>query len=236
MGRHIESIETAITPNELQETIEQAAGELGFDYWALTQLSRDGLSMQLQLTNYPAAWAERLRDRSYFLCDPAIKACEGRALPIWWSDVGDFVKMDVRHYSFVSARSLTGLVSGLTAPWHVPGFPPGYFSLASGQHFLPSRPIEERAMYLAAWSMEQIRTIAHGDDEDGPTSAEEKLVLKYTARGYGPAAIAVHLRMRTEEVRSILTQLQRKGRAASLLEVVARKIHHGELLTTEILS
>lgn len=124
---------------QLRTLIEDAARELGFDFFALlhhSSLSSSGAA-RVRIDNYPEAWVEEMRSRNLAPYDPVHSASRRSSSGFSWQDIGSIIRVGHRHKAILTRSHHYGIGAGFTVPANVAGEPSGScsFAVRSGAHF-----------------------------------------------------------------------------------------------------
>jgi DNA-binding CsgD family transcriptional regulator len=129
-----DSILTASSIDDLHEALARAAGDMGFDRFALSLEIGCGAdsSASLLVHDYPASWADVYIGFNLAATDPVRRAAERSVLGFGWQNILDLVPMtDIERTTFETGRR-HGLADGFTVPRHLPGDVIGSCSFVTG--------------------------------------------------------------------------------------------------------
>jgi LuxR family quorum-sensing system transcriptional regulator CciR len=132
VDRFAESAASCADLSQLRELLEDAARELGFDYFALlhhSSLRTAGASL-IRIDNYPQAWAEELVSRELAHYDPVHLASRRSASGFVWQELGSIIPIAEAHNRILDRSRYHGIGAGFTVPANVPGEPSGSCSFA----------------------------------------------------------------------------------------------------------
>ena len=117
---------------ELRRLVEDAARELGFDYFALLHHAslRGGGANLIRIDNYPAGWEEELVKKEWVVDDPVHLASGRTNIGFSWEEIGALVPLGPRQREILEASRRFGIGPGFTVPANVPGEPNGSCSFA----------------------------------------------------------------------------------------------------------
>ena len=117
---------------ELRQLVEDAVGELGFDYFALLHHAslRPGGAQLIRIDNYPVEWANELRADDLVADDPVHLASGRTNIGFAWEQLGSLMPLTPRHREILERSGHYGIGPGFTVPANVPGEPSGSFSFA----------------------------------------------------------------------------------------------------------
>ena len=118
--------------SELRGLVEDAARELGFDYFALLHHAslRSGGANLIRIDNYPAAWEEELVANDLVADDPVHLASGRTNIGFSWEELGTLLQLTRRHRHILERSGRFGIGPGFTVPANVPGEPSGSCSFA----------------------------------------------------------------------------------------------------------
>lgn len=130
--RFAESATACQDLGQLRALIDDAARELGFDYFALLHHSSLGPSgaARIRIDNYPEAWVEELRSRDLVPHDPVHLASRKTSSGFAWQDISSIIRLGYRHKAILTRSGYYGIGAGFTVPANVPGEPSGSCSFA----------------------------------------------------------------------------------------------------------
>lgn len=123
---------TCASLTELRDLVADAAGELGFVYFALlhhASLTRPSGSF-VRIDNYPPEWAAELAANDLALHDPVHLASRRTNKGFIWSALGALVRLGREQKLILKRSRKFGLGPGVTVPVNVPGEPAGSCSFA----------------------------------------------------------------------------------------------------------
>jgi LuxR family quorum-sensing system transcriptional regulator CciR len=123
------------TLSQLGILLADAAGELGFDHFALLHHESLGChesreAPYLRIDNYPARWVEELLASGLAVDDPIHLASRHINTGFAWDEVSGIIRLTKRHEMILARGRDFGLRSGFTVPANVPGEPSGSCSFA----------------------------------------------------------------------------------------------------------
>src|ERR1700750_1878252 len=96
VDQFIERSRQAASLPALQELLEGAALEMGFDFYALIQhvdVRRSNNRETVWLENYPDAWAEAFVARGLYANDPILVASQKTSIGFQWSEIGRLISL-----------------------------------------------------------------------------------------------------------------------------------------------
>jgi LuxR family quorum-sensing system transcriptional regulator CciR len=117
---------------ELRALIDDASGDLGFEYFALLHHASlgTGAKQYVRIDNYPAEWVAELVDGGLAPHDPVHLACRRASSAFRWTDLDRLIPLGRQQRSILWRSRRFGLGEGLTVPVNVPGEPAGSCSFA----------------------------------------------------------------------------------------------------------
>ena len=117
---------------ELRRLVDDAARELGFDYFALLHHAslRGGGANLIRIDNYPAGWEKELVANELVADDPVHLASGRTNVGFSWEELGALVQLTRRHRDILERSGRFGIGPGFTMPANVPGEPSGSCSFA----------------------------------------------------------------------------------------------------------
>jgi LuxR family quorum-sensing system transcriptional regulator CciR len=128
-------VQRCATMDQLKTEVGDAAGEIGFDFFAITFCDnlRTARPRFQHLDNYPLVYAERFVANHLYREDPILHAAQRRIGGFAWKRVGDILPLKPAHSDILDSAAREGLRDGYTIPANVPGEPCGAVSFASRQ-------------------------------------------------------------------------------------------------------
>lgn len=151
------------TLEQLRSALEEASGQLGFDYFALLHHPslEDPDGGLVRIDNYPGQWVEELLKAGLAADDPVHLASRRSNTGFAWAELGSIIALSRRHRSILSRSTRFGLGDGFTVPANVPGEPPGSCSFAVRRgRSLPARRLM-CAELVGAHAFRAARRIRH---------------------------------------------------------------------------
>lgn len=120
------------SPADLRLLLEDAARELGFEYFALLHHRRmaTGSAHLIRIDNYPAAWEAELLERHDVAADPVHLASLRTNAGFGWDELGGLLPLTPFQRRILERSRHHGLGPGFTVPANVPGEPSGSCSFA----------------------------------------------------------------------------------------------------------
>ena len=132
--RFAEQSSRCSTLDGLARMIEEAARELGFDYFALLHHSSLGApdGRFARIHNYPSSWVSKLdaRARSSAGHDPVHSACRAASTGFAWDEIDSLASLEPGQRALLEESRDHGLGDGFTVPVNIPGEPAGSCSFA----------------------------------------------------------------------------------------------------------
>jgi len=130
-----EQAAACVSLSQLESLLADAAGELGFDHFALLHhaslgCGRTAQAAYVRIDNYPEDWVEELLGSGYAADDPVHLASRHFNTGFAWDEVGGIIRLTKRHKMILARSRHFGLGSGFTVPANVPGEPSGSCSFA----------------------------------------------------------------------------------------------------------
>lgn len=146
---------------ELRDVIQEAAGELGFSYFALVHHRAADLrsGSSLRLDNYPIAWVEQRQQLLMEFEDPVHQASRRTNVAFAWNDLGSVVALSRRQRELLKASRRFGLGDGLTVPVNIPGEPHGSFSFAMRRGGRLANQFMQSAHIVGAYAFDAARRL-----------------------------------------------------------------------------
>ena len=173
--------------SRLQCELEQAAAEMGFDYYALAHHVdlRTAGAIPVLIHNYPENWADLYQEEELGPIDPVRRMSHRTNRGFRWSHIGRTIALSSRDRNILAAGSTHGIGEGFTVPAHIPGEVSGSCSFV----VLNGKPLPEDMLWSAQLvgevALEKARFLAGGEPvvtEIELTDRQIECVL-WTARG-----------------------------------------------------
>ncbi len=233
----ISSLKQSGTADEFRAAIDDAAAILGFTYWSLVQKSESDLGFDhIQHSNYPREWLEVLSKDYYYLHDPVLQAVEEASCGFWWTELPTLLPMTSRQRAYMAMAAQMGIADGFTVPIHARGEPTCLCNFALESTRERPKGVEPIAHWTAYWAMSQARKIRSLTQERTVgLSDTERDVIRMTAQGMRPGAIATLLHLERSDVMKIMRNVQRRQCARSKIQVVVKAYRNGDLTARELL-
>jgi LuxR family quorum-sensing system transcriptional regulator CciR len=205
---------------DLRGLLDQAASELGFQYFALLhhRCLQSRSTRLIRLDNYPAGWEEELLARHDVAADPVHLASLRTNAGFGWDELGELVPLTPAQRCILERSRHYGLGPGFTVPANVPGEPSGSCSFAvAGGRPLPLGRLTS-AELIGAHAFRAARRIHGFASASGipRLSRRERQCLQLVAAGKTDWEIARILGIGVETAR----QYVKRARAA--YDVVSR--------------
>ena len=205
--------------------LEDAARELGFDYFALlhhASLILPGRGL-IRLDTYPEGWAEELVGEDLIGNDPVHHACRRTHIGFAWDRLGEITPIGGAERAVLSRARRHGIGDGFTIPINVPGEPPGSctFAVRVGADLPRGRLLS--AEQLGAHAFAAARRIArYPVAANSPRlSRRERQCLRLLAAGKSDAAIGTILGISPETVHQYVKRARAAYGVASRAQLVA---------------
>jgi LuxR family transcriptional regulator, quorum-sensing system regulator CciR len=227
----------------LREAIEDACGELGFDYFAMVHHIRFGRPStdKIRLSNYPLEWLGQLRENERFQ-EPVLKAAERTSSGFLWSRLDEHVPMGEAERKYMRRAEAHGLAEGFTVPNHVPGeaFGSCHFAASSRSEFpLESLPA---AQSLGCFGFEAARQLIRRQrqpSEDyvvaAPLTDRQRDCVLFAARGKSDSVIAQLLNLHPRTVNEHMEAAKRRYAVATRTQLIVRALFKSDICFAEVL-
>jgi len=228
---------------ELRGLIDDASGELGFDYYALVNHIRFGhpSAGHVRLSNYPLEWLAVIRERDQQL-DPVLRAAERVSSGFTWDRLETVVRLTPQDRAMLQQARHYGIGDGFTVPNHIPGeaFGSCHFAVRNGAEF-PNASISG-AQALGNFAFEAARRLlAKGlvrSEEyvvPAPLSERQRECLLFVARGKSDSVIAQLLDIRPKTVNEHIEAAKRRYCVASRSQLLVRALFRSEICFAEVI-
>lgn len=179
-------ISEADREERLFEALENAAGRMGFDLFALAFDRRGaGEPASLLVHNYPDAWARVYVGFDLSGTDPIRRAGERSLTGFEWRHVEQYIPLSRGDRQLLSVARESGIGDGFTVPRHLPGEATGSCSFAVTPNAVMPSDMLHAAEILGALAIASARHLI-GSIPPGPrpvlTERQRECVL-WSARG-----------------------------------------------------
>jgi LuxR family quorum-sensing system transcriptional regulator CciR len=228
----------------LRGLIDDAAMELGFDYYALVNHIRFGHPSEghVRLSNYPLEWLAVIRERDQRL-DPVLRAAERTGSGFTWDRLEAIYPLSEADKVHLSEARLYGMGDGFTVPNHVPGeiFGSCHFAVCDGREFPKDNVSGAQALGNFAFEAARrlLRDRAVPSDEyvrPAPLSDRQRECLVFVARGKSDTVIAQLLDIRPRTVNEHIEAAKRRYSVATRSQLLVRALFRSEICFTEVLA
>lgn len=235
-----QAVESAADFDELANTIEAIAREMGFRYFALTHHVDIPRAPQpaIRLDNYPPDWVDYFDAQRLGPSDPVHRASQLTNASFCWSGLGDMVDLSPRDRDILRRSRLAGIGDGFTVPAHVPGESAGSCSFATvtGKAIrLEWLPLTHHIGALAfnrARTLSGIRELA----ADRPRLTDrQRDCLYWAARGKTDYEIAIILGLSHETVIQHVKQARGRYGIAKRAQLAVHALFDGTLSFVDVL-
>jgi LuxR family quorum-sensing system transcriptional regulator CciR len=242
MAMHfIRIVEGAGSADDLSAAMESVAGELGFQYFALSH-HVDLLLVcgpAIRLHNYPARWADYYDGNGLGVSDPVHRASHVTSVGFCWSRIPQMIPLTSEDRRVLEMGREEGIGDGFTVPAHVPGEARGSCSFANeaGRAVMADRlPLAQLAGAFAFEAARRLSTERGQIARPPPpmlTERQRDCVL-WAARGKGDWEIGRILGVSEETVaRHIKQACERYGVSKRILLAI-RTLFDGTLTFSDI--
>lgn len=237
--RFVGAVRDADSLAAVSAILSDATREFDFDHFALVQKSsrRTGLGA-VKLSDFPAAWVERLGATAYYVHDPVLMACEKSVAPFAWDTIPAMFALSKHQRAYMANAQAAGLDTGFTVPIHVPGEASGLcsFVMARGRA-LPADALPA-AQYLACFAFEAARRLAAagaGPDPVPRLTQRQLDCVVLAARGKSNWVAGQLLGLSPDTVHKYLEAAKRRYGVSTRTELVVRTLYDGELSYGDVL-
>ena len=119
--------------DDLNEILREAAGSIGFRYFALTHHvdPRRAPNGSIRLHNYPGEWVDYYDAHALGLADPVHRASHRTTMGFGWSELPALVALTPADREILRLGAERGIGDGFTVPANVPGESNGSCSFAN---------------------------------------------------------------------------------------------------------
>lgn len=116
----VEKTTAAKTPHELNDTLIQAFGQIGFEYLAYADVGRfrktGDMSYLSMVMTKPGEWVQRYAGENYGADDPVLHVAFNSPRPFAWTDISTVMTPTKLQARILAESRECGLKSGLTVP------------------------------------------------------------------------------------------------------------------------
>lgn len=233
----VRDVKAATALDEISGLLSGMTLALGFDHFAMTQ--RHGPRIDdapVQLTDFPAAWIERLANDGYWANDPVLLACQKMVTPFSWDDLPDLVRLTPAQSGYMQAAANAGLASGWTVPIHIPGEATGLCSFVLAEdRGLPCQNLPS-AQYVACFAFEGARRLAVRAGPPQPRLTRRQIdCVVLAARGKSDWVAGQLLGLAPDTVHKYLEQAKARFGVSSRTELVVRALYDGQISFGDLL-
>lgn len=227
----------------LRTLVEDACGELGFDYFALVNHIRFGQPTigYVRLTNYPLEWLAVVRERDQRL-DPVLRAAERAPSGFNWNRIETMIRLTTEEKAVLQQARDHGVGDGFTVPNHIPGevFGSSHFAVTD-DHIFPDGSVAA-AQALGNFAFEAARRLIADriiKSEEyivpAPLSDRQRECLLFVARGKSDSVIAQLLDIRPKTVNEHIEAAKRRYAVASRSQLLVRALFRSEICFHEVI-
>ncbi len=226
--------------HDLQNLLESAAFDMGFDFYALVQhvdVRRSTNRETIWLENYPDSWAESFVAQGLYANDPILIASQKTSTGFQWSKVSKLMRLNAHHKRVLAQAAKEGMGDGFTVPAHLPGDSNGTcnFAVRVG-HDLPEHNLM-MAQLIGMFAFEGARRLVRQNQEGSSAApqltARQLECLLYVARGKSDWEIAQILGIKEFTVRDHVQEACERYGVNRRVQLVLRAIHDGQLLLSD---
>lgn len=235
----------APTVEDLRRSVTDVAATFGFAYYAVGHHVNLASPTLIQLSNYPEAWVETIRERRYITDDPVVMACQTSAAGFRWSEIRALIALSQRQEQILEGASRAGLGDGFTVPIHIPGECAGSCSFAVRseselqEHLLPA------AHYIGCFAFEAIRRIAreiparghsgNGNSANPVLTSRQLDCVVLVARGKSDGDTAQLLGISPDTVHQHIETAKQRFGVATRMQLVIRTLFDNQLSFRDIM-
>ncbi|MBL8646373.1 MAG: autoinducer binding domain-containing protein [Sphingosinicella sp.] len=226
----------------LTDLTQAITEELGFDCFALLHSPRQNRvpAETVQLTTYPGAWVEMVRDRAYWVDDPVFAACEIAVAGFPWKHIPEMVVLSERQRDVMRVARDEGLLDGFTVPMPKGGTTVGLCSFATRRERRNDHYGAAAAQSVGWFAFEAARRISTHEPILLPPAAaltprQLDCIVLY-ARGKSDAMMARLLGISPKTCNEHIEIAKRRYGVATRQQLLARVLWNGQLSFADILS
>jgi LuxR family quorum-sensing system transcriptional regulator CciR len=239
----VAAAQQTISMVDLRSLIEQASGELGFDYYAIVHHVCFGQPSKshVRLSNYPIEWLALLRDEGR-PPDPVLRAAERMSSGFKWERLEKILDVTPAEREYMESAARFEISQGFTVPNHVPGETFGSCNfVVAGTRPFPDRHMPA-AQALGNFAFEAARRILAESDEPwegyvepAPLSERQRECLLFVARGKSDSVIGQLLGIRPRTVNEHIEAAKRRYAVATRSQLLVRALFRSEICFSEVL-
>ncbi len=229
---------------KLRQLVGETASELRFDYFAVVHHVRFGRPSpgSVKLTNYPAEWIGRIRERNTIV-DPILRAAERASSGFRWDEIDRILPLTERDRTVLKRAARHGLGEGFTVPNHVPGeaFGSCHFAVGAGKT-LPNENMYA-AQLIGSFAFEAARRLvgekaesSEAYQEPAPLTDRQRECVIFAARGKSDSVIAQILDIKPRTVNEHIEAAKRRYCVATRTQLIVRALFRSEIVYSELLT
>jgi DNA-binding CsgD family transcriptional regulator len=219
---------------ELAAITEDAAREIGFEFFALTLCDnlRQTAPRFEHLDNYPAAYAEVFVAQRLYRVDPILNAAQRRIGGFAWQRVGEILGFRAGHSGLLERAAREGLRDGYTIPANVPGEPCGAVSFATAKEMTLTAEVRCSADCIGRLAFEasrRLRGLGCAAMATPHLNRREVQCLRHLRDGESDKVIARALDISPETVRQYVKMARKGYRARTRTQLIALALRDGQI-------
>ena len=213
-------IDPGDSPDRVRERVGSLVEDLGLGHFAFVlgtpRRAREGEDGLDVLTNYPAAWSSRYRERGYHAVDPVIEAAGRSARPYFWGGGGFLRSLSKPQRRVLEEAREFGLAAGWAVPAHGSGGEFGLFTVAADDAARLEEVVRggQEDLLAVAWSLQEFLLDRVARTEGAPVTpaltARERSCLLWTAEGKTATETGALLGLSVHTVNRHLSRAARK--------------------------
>jgi LuxR family quorum-sensing system transcriptional regulator CciR len=166
-------------------------------------------------------------------------ACERTTTGFFWSQLGEFVKLDPRHMQRVDEVRRAGLGEGFAVPNHIPGEYSGSVQFAVGEGEQFPREMASALQSVATYAFEAARRLARSSGEpivaSAPLTERQLDCLLLAARGKSDTDIGHLLGLSPRTVNSYMEAAKRRYCVATRQQLMILALFNRQITFSEVL-
>jgi LuxR family transcriptional regulator, quorum-sensing system regulator CciR len=232
------------TLDDLARLVGDASRTMGFEYYSFGHHVNLVGSSLIQVSNYPDAWRDTIKEKRYIVDDPVVVACQTSAAGFRWSQIDSLITLSSRQSEILRGASDAGMGDGFTVPIHLPGECAGSCSFAVARNRELHESSLPAAQYIGSFAFEAVRRLARevpprghmGDGGPAPVLTSRQLdCVVLVARGKSDGDAAQLLGISADTVHQHIETAKQRFGVATRMQLVIRTLFDNQLTFRDII-
>ncbi|MBC7785116.1 MAG: autoinducer binding domain-containing protein, partial [Burkholderiales bacterium] len=224
VAKAVTSLNSVRDFTELRSILADAAGALGFTYFALMQSNSSRTDAGgIVVLNYPTAYMQHQSETFAYRNSPILLAVRSHNAPFLWSNLATMMKLTADHKQYMAEAAAAGLRHGFTVPIHVPGEPSGFVSFARDGENSINEACLPQAYFIASHAFAAGRRLKAEIVNEGARQqleSNDRKIIMLVAKGKSRWAIARKLSVTENTVAKSLLRTKRYYQVGSQTQAV----------------